>query len=380
MTIVFYSCFMNHHQIGISDELYILTEGNYFFVESQQISEEMIKSGYPVYERDYILRPYQNQQDADYSKRLAITADVAIFGGNEELSKYRFPRLKNKKLTLEYSERWLKKGLINLLSPRLIYFFITYHLFYRRNHNYYALCSSAYASADYNFLGAFRNKCFKWGYFTEVNEWNIKEKFNKSLTDNIKIRFMWCARFIDWKHPEIPIMLAKHLKNKGYSFTIDMFGSGKIILDIKNKAKELKVEDVVSFKGNVPNTVIINEMKLHDIFLFTSDQNEGWGAVANEALSAGCLLIANKNIGAVPYLVEDNVSGLTYDNLNSLFDKVDKVMDNKQLIKEIAINGYNEILKNWTPFKAAENLYKLSEELLVSTNVNIIEQGPCSIA
>ncbi len=39
-----------------------------------------------------------------------------------------------------------------------------------RNKNVYMLCASAYTSADFSLVGAYRNKSYKWGYFPEVKE------------------------------------------------------------------------------------------------------------------------------------------------------------------------------------------------------------------
>ncbi len=36
----------------------------------------------------------------------------------------------------------------------------------------------------------------------------------------------------------------------------------------------------------------------------TSHRGEGWGMVVNEALSCGCCVIANRELGAAPWLVE----------------------------------------------------------------------------
>lgn len=35
--------------------------------------------------------------------------------------------------------------------------------------------------------------------------------------------------------------------------------------------------DVVHFCGSRPNEELMSDMQKHEIFLFTSDRNEGWG-------------------------------------------------------------------------------------------------------
>ena len=45
-------------------------------------------------------------------------------------------------------------------------------------------------------------------------------------------------------------------------------------------------------------------MEKSHIHLFTSNHLEGWGAVVNEAMNSGCAVVANREAGAVPYLIE----------------------------------------------------------------------------
>ena len=54
-------------------------------------------------------------------------------------------------------------------------------------------------------------------------------------------------------------------------------------------------------------------MKKHHIYCLTSDKNEGWGAVLNEAMSSGCCPVSSIEAGATPYLVKDGVNGFSFD-------------------------------------------------------------------
>ena len=56
---------------------------------------------------------------------------------------------------------------------------------------------------------------------------------------------MWCARFLDWKHPEIPIYLAKELKEKGFSCIIEMYGDGCYRERSQKLVKEICLGDCI---------------------------------------------------------------------------------------------------------------------------------------
>lgn len=48
MKIVFLSNYFNHHQQSLSNELFSLTNGNYYFIETMPIEEERVKMGWGV--------------------------------------------------------------------------------------------------------------------------------------------------------------------------------------------------------------------------------------------------------------------------------------------------------------------------------------------
>lgn len=324
MKIAYFSNYFNHHQKPIGDIFNEMSNIEYTFVATETIPEFRVKLGYKKISADYVIDTTVSIDNKRKAMRLAKEADVAIFmaGGLEE---YIIPRLKLNKLTFEVSERRFKRGYINMLSPNLIKHQIMYFL-YGRNAPLYLLCSSAYAANEYNFLGSYVDRCFKWAYFTHVD-------YNFSLPtyrNDDFIRIMWCGRYIDWKHPEIPILVASKLKSFGYNFSIDMYGDGKLLKDIVELAKDNSVNDVVNFCGNHHNETILEAMRHHQIFLFTSDRNEGWGAVANESMSNGCALVGSDLIGSVPFLVEDNINGLIYrgTDIDSLTERIKYLFDN----------------------------------------------------
>ncbi len=53
-------------------------------------------------------------------------------------------------------------------------------------------------------------------------------------------------------------------------------------------------------------------MERAEIYLFTSDRQEGWGAVLNEAMNSGCAVLTSHEIGATPYLVKDGENGIVF--------------------------------------------------------------------
>lgn len=375
MTVAFFTNFINHHQVHIADELYKELGDNYTFVATEDIPQSFKKNGYPDYsDRPYLLKAYLDE-NKEKAMQLAENADVVIIGSAPEA--YVNRRLALNKFTFRYSERWFKDGYYHLLSPRALWYYFNQHTKYR-NSNLYMLCASAYTSSDAAKVFAYPNKCFKWGYFTRIEEFDFEASFaSKQGTMHI----LWCARFLVWKHPELVVKLARRLKDSGYSFVIDMFGSGEELERTKQLAKELDVEDVVAFKGNVPNAQILEEMRKHDIFLFTSDRNEGWGAVLNEAMSSGCAVVASNEIGSVPFLVKHGENGLIFKSkdIDFLCENVRYLIDNPQERYRLSKNAYETMLNVWSPQNAAKRLLQLMNGLM-SGDVVEFSEGPCSKA
>lgn len=382
MTIVYFSNFINHHQANVSDELYRLTGGNFTFVELCPIYDWLLKGGYSdLSSRPYVLQAWKSDENYDKSLKLLYQADVALFGGPEAL-KLEVLRAKTGKLTFDVGERWLKRGVINMASPRFIRFFWHYYTTFAHQ-NVYKLCSSAFACGDHYRLHSFKGRCYKWGYFTKVEDFPLEASNKLDVSsEEITPHIMWCSRFLRWKHPELPVILAKRLKDSGYNFRLDMFGSGEELESTEKLAKKLMVEDMVSFCGNMPNNEILEQMRKHEIFLFTSDKNEGWGAVLNESMANGCAVVAGNLIGSVPFLIEDGVNGCIFksENIDDLTKKVIFLLDNPAKRIEIARNAIKTMRTVWSPANAARQFLSLAAALLTGDMKNVPVSGPCSKA
>lgn len=380
MTIVFFSNYINHHQVNVAEEFYRLTGGNYYFIETTPVPEFRKKLGYPDFSsKPYVVQAWKNERAMQYAERLCVEADVALFGGATVL-RFLVKRAKTGKISFEVTERWLKRGFVNILSPRLLKNIWYYHTLFKYK-PVYKLCSSAFGAADQYKLFSYKNKCYKWGYFTKVdNEFEV-ETLKQDVSTSGSTVLMWCARFLKWKHPELPIKMAARLKAKGYKFILNMYGSGEEYDNSVALAKELNVDDVVKFCGNVPNEQILEAMRHHEIFLFTSDKNEGWGAVANESMSNGCVLVGSDAIGSVPFLLKDGENGCIFKscNLDSLTEKVEWLLNNPKERYRLAVNGYNTMKNVWSPANAAKNLLQLVDDIKNERDCSINE-GPCSKA
>lgn len=377
MKIAFISNYLNHHQLPFCIEMCKKTNNEFYFIATQTISKERLNLGYEDMNAKYpfVIETYKN--DSEKKKALEYTkeCDVAIIGSAPD--EYIEERLKENKTTFRYSERIFKKGTWRIINPRIIKYLYVNHTRYK-NKKLYMLCASAYTAYDFSLANAYIDKCYKWGYFPETRKYDIEQLINNK-EKNSKIQLLWVARFIDWKHPELPIELSKWLKKQNYNFELQMIGCGPLLEKIRNKVIKEQLTDSVKILGAMKSSDVRKRMEDANVFLATSDQNEGWGAVVNEAMNSACVVIGNKKIGAVPFLIKDGENGFTYSNQKEFFYRVKWIIDNKEKQKIIEKNAYNTIINTWNAENAAHNLIELCNSLLENRE-NTIKKGPCSKA
>lgn len=390
MKLVFYSIVLNNHQSSVADELWRITNHQYRFVELANLQRSENKGGTRDYnDCPYLVRAWQSEEARQEAMTLACTADVCVFSGVESLP-YQKERLRLGKLSFDMSERWLKRGISNVFSPTIFRMLFAYYWGQWRKKPLYKLCCSAFAARDHYLLGTYKGKCYKWGYFTSVvrRDCEVSANSEPNITP-----LMWCSRYLILKHPELPILMAARLKKKCYHFVLEMYGAGEYEESTKRLAQELRVDDVVRFCGTKANDELIADMRRHEIFLFTSDKNEGWGAVANESMANGCVLVASDAIGSTPYLVKDYITGLCFrsprtsssfdcpdiESLNSLCEKVEWLLDNPNERIKIQKQGMTLMQEVWSPQEAARRLLILID-CLQQGKKSVFNDGPCSVA
>lgn len=387
MKLVFFSLILNHHQACIADEFYKVLSDDYAFVETAECHDNKgVANDYS--QRPYLIRAWASTDEYAKAMQIALTADVCVFSGYEALP-FEKARMKRGLLSFDMGERMLKRGWLNLASPRILKMLLAYHLEGWRNKSIYKLCCSAYAAIDSYKLLSFKNKCYKWGYFTQVDEKNdVEASLDVSTPGSTTL--MWCSRFLVLKHPELPVQMAAKLKNKDYKFHIRMYGDeGNAAKhdtiyprkDLQKLIEQLGVQDCVELMGSRPNNEVLDAMRESEIFLFTSDRMEGWGAVANESMANGCVLVASDAIGSSPYLIEDGVNGFMFrsQDVDSLTQKVEWLLKHPVERKKMRTAAYATMRDVWSPRKAAEALLKLIDDLKNGRETSIVT-GPCSKA
>ncbi len=372
MVYVFLSDCYNHHQSAFSEAMYELTDGNYYFIATKPLSANRKKLGW-LSEKTIFLKNWYNKDEKDECEKLIDSADVVITGSAPEALLKN--RIYNGKLVIRYSERLYKDSYHIKTWPARLFKYAKMF-----NHkNMFLLCASAYSANDFALTFNFLRKAYKWGYFPEMRKY---DDIRKVIENKHAGSLLWCARLIDWKHPELPILLAKRLKEDGYKFEINMLGNGEMEQGLKEKIATLDLSDCVHMLGSVSPQTVREYMEQSQIFLFTSDRNEGWGAVLNESMNSGCAIVADHAIGAVPFMVESGKNGLVYEdgNFESFYSSVKKLLEDSALCVRLGEAAYQTICDAWNAREAAERLLLLIDDFKRYGKSDRYIDGPCSIA
>lgn len=369
MKIVFISNYFNHHQKPLSDALQGLTEGNYHFIETGTMRDDRRKLGYGMDSLpEYVLQTWTEEARC---RRLIEDADAVIAGSAPE--EWLRPRIRAGRLIFRYSERPLKNGPeLGKYLPRLL-------RWHRRNpagKPIYLFCAGGFTAGDYHRFGLFRNRMYRWGYFPETIEYgHLPQKEPNTI--------LWCGRFLDWKHPDDALLAAKKLREAGCDFRLDLIGTGEMEEALKKRAAEYGLEDRVRFLGSMKPEEVRKHMEQAGIFLLTSDEKEGWGAVLNEAMNSGCAVVASHTAGSVPFLLKDGENGLVYrsGNVEMLCDKIKYLLEHPGEQARLGQNACQTIAAGWNASAAAARLLKLAEAILSGEkNPELYDDGPCSKA
>lgn len=388
MQVVFISNYINHHQKPFCDAMYHKLGKNFIFIQSEPMEEERKNMGWElkIEEIPYVICMYDDRQTCeDY----IMKADVVIAGWTKDINIV-IKRMKQGKLTIRISERIYREGQWKAISPRGLISKYIEHVQFKKS-PVYLLCAGAYVPSDFNLIGAYPNKMFKFGYFPQTRKYLLEELFRMKDKSGM-IEIVFAGRFMKLKHPEYLIWLARDLKQENErraahsdpllpKFRIHMIGEGEMEHPLRKMVTEYKLLDSVVFYGfQSPDNVRAIMERCH-IHIFPSDELEGWGAVVNEAMNSGCVVVGSSRAGAVPYLIKQWDNGVAFpeNNYDMMKESVRYLMTHADKREKMARKAYKTITEQWNADNVADTLIYMIDGWLEGLHHPPME-GPLSEA
>ncbi len=353
--IILVNNYFNSHTIGLVDEFYKETDGNFLALETTEIEEFRKKIGWKPIQREYIDQ-YQKHTDD------VLNADVVIYGGSA-IDKVLEKRIKSGKLTFYVSERPYKIPTTKLTYiKRLVGSYLHFGRYQRDN--LYLLAQGGYVKEDMKLFHNFKGRILKWGYFPVMQDCHKVENKIPQIT--------WCGRMLDWKHPEKAIQLAHYLIDHQVIFHMDIIGSGDLYDEIKKEASSL--QEYVTITESISNDAMQQKLDETDLLLVTSDRYEGWGAIVNEGMYHKCIVLSDKLVGSSTYLIQDQENGFVYKDDTQFLEQGSYIINHLNEMNSVREKAHQTIETEWNYARAVERMLEWSNAYL-SKNTHSFTDG-----
>lgn len=379
MKVAFYSNFLNHHQLPLCMEFVKRSNIQFTFVATEKIPQARLDMKYKDMNEVYsfVLRAYESESAKSRALQLAEDVDILIIGSAPEF--YIEKRLNEyNKITYRFCERSLRKGTWRRFIPktrkRIMKDYIQFI-----NKKLYILGASAYTASDLKVCGFPVEKCFRWGYFPNIES---IEDVNSVVKKKKSNSIIWVGRFISCKHPEMALKIAKKLKKSGIDFSMRLIGDGPLREKAEKFVKYNGLDKIVEFTGSITPEEVRKAMLEAEVFLFTSDFYEGWGAVVNEAMNSMCVPVISHSCGSAAFLIKQQENGFVYQygKENEAVKYIKHIFTNRKMRVQMSYAAYETMINEWNATIAVERLLELSEILMKEGTPNLYLSGPCSKA
>ncbi|GAB4111168.1 MAG: hypothetical protein OHK0057_13710 [Thermoflexibacter sp.] len=188
----------------------------------------------------------------------------------------------------------------------------------------------------------------------------------KTLDKPVKIVSILTG-WIERKNPKNALLAFKKLR-KIYKENIELylygqnFGKGKQaeIWAIENQCTE-----GVHFMGIVPHTDLMQQLKSYHILLHTALE-ESFGNTLLEGMALGLPVVAGRDSGAVPWVLNYGKNGVLVDvtDVDDIIKGVQSLIEDKNLYQSLSTDGLSYVRANFSSAYIAQKYYELYKEIL----------------
>ena len=208
-----------------------------------------------------------------------------------------------------------------------------------------------------NLIPALNNKIEAFFNIISCNLIENMSKNEKSFDDLFDgVRILTVGRLSKEKGQELTINVLARLKNEGYKVRWYCIGDGPEKDNYRNRIKSLDIENDYILLGSKLNPYPF--MKDCDIYVQPS-KHEGYCITLGEARCFDNPIVTTNFTGANEQ-IKNEVTGLVCDiSEQGIYQAIKRLLDNKELYKDIRINLSNEIVDSTNEISKLEKLVNL---------------------
>ena len=287
--------------------------------------------------------------------------------------------MEENKLSFRFCERSLKKGTWRRFIPRTRRKIYEGYTKYKKK-KLYILGASSYAASDLSLCGFDKKKCFEWGYFPAVYEKDLQAVFTEKHKNKVP-EILYAGRLLRWKCVIDSVKAVHDLEKQNVEVHFTIIGEGESADEIKNYVETYDLSDRVTMLPFTSPERVREYMDRADIFVFSSNFYEGWGAVVNEAMNSACALVVSHAVGSAAYLIRSGENGYVYKfaDVGELTEKLKALVTDRELRESFGREAYKTITELWTAEVAAERFIELCKAIERGEDYrSLYVSGPCS--
>jgi glycosyltransferase involved in cell wall biosynthesis len=133
---------------------------------------------------------------------------------------------------------------------------------------------------------------------------------------------------------------------------------------IRNFITEKNLTNYVHFHGWVNQSYVLKQLQQSDI-LIVSSKHESLPMAIAESMAAGKVVLAS-NVGGIPEMIENNVSGFLFDltNIELPVDILGNLYNNNEMIKSISVNARRQAFEKFHCKNVAKETIDFYSEIL----------------
>ncbi|MBE8727794.1 glycosyltransferase family 4 protein [Flavobacterium hungaricum] len=151
-------------------------------------------------------------------------------------------------------------------------------------------------------------------------------------------------------------------------FELMIIGGGEEEKNLKKMIVDLKIEQSVIFKGNLPKTQVLQMFKQSYLSVVPS-LAEAFGYTVIEAMSMKTLVIGSNNTG-IKEIIENDKTGLLFqtNNADDLSAKIKTAILQPELRNKLALSGFDHFKNNYEVKQAVERDVSFFKNLIKKDN------------
>ena len=336
MKFVFYTNSVSPHQLPLARAIIDrIGEESYRYIYTTPLTAERVKLGWSEALGPFIIAEFENRLAA---RETLLNADV-VMSGLRDIELFE-RRAREGRKTIYSSERWFKPalGILRLLRPSYLKMAFQFVKLLRRSDKVLYYPIGIHAARDMARLSGlvagdlrclFRaptidfekkpggrvwlrnrgdnkryclDKMRMWGYFVEPTKYPEALFQRPPETKRRFTKILWVGRLLNLKRVDTilnAVCAHANLQRKDNllsEISLDIYGTGPEERRLKQMAHGY--EEKIKFHPAVPIDRVRQLMREHDVYVFSSNAYEGWGAVVSEAMEEGMKVIGTHEAGS----------------------------------------------------------------------------------